>query len=844
MGGVYLARHQELGNIYALKETFFAQDGKYLEYLEAFKREAQLLANLNHPNLPKVRDYFSEAVEHLMPDGSKSREPGHFLVMDYIEGKDLAEFLERRKQNTPPQGMPKPFELESVLDWADQLLDILEYLHSQKPPVIHRDIKPPNLKLTPHGQLFLIDFGIAKGAVADMTQIVAGRTILAGSLPYSPIEQLLRISDSKNDKPVAPFLSKEELNEIQQQYTDARADLYAVGATLYELLTGNRPTPSVDRLIQLQQGRPDPLRRLHEVNPAVPPKVAEAVAWAMEIKRDDRPISATQLRQALRAANPGAQAVEVKPVVCEPGAILQNRYLILRHLGAGGMGSVYEARAQNLRGKSVALKRINFENTDPEYHARLIQMFEREADLLIRLKHPALPTVYDFFSEGADYFLVMEYIAGDDLAVLLQRVGSPFALDKVLPWADQLLGILEYLHEQKPPILHRDIKPHNLKLNKNGEIILLDFGLAKSASGANSQSGKSSSLGTPGYAPPEQYINSDVSSEPDIDARVDVYSVGATLYHLLTGKVPVDVTSRMGKLFFQQPDPLRLASELNPQVPSAIAEIIRKAMELNREYRYASVREMKQQLREASEVEKRAEEQRKQEAERQRQEELRLQQQELIRLREEIARREREDAKRKRQEEAQRQGAERQAEEQRSREEAERLRKQEEDRKAEAAAEKRILEIEEEERREKIMRLAKDGGLQFGSKNYSVAIQKWEEALRLSPNEPALKEYIAIAKREVEKESQPQQAKAERKRQEEEAEKLKQQQRLSTTTDTFQFETPILDARGIVLKRRKGKARYFSEDLGNGVKLDMVAIPGGTFMMGSPDNEEYNTPQY
>ena len=163
----------------------------------------------------------------------------------------------------------------------------------------------------------------------------------------------------------------------------------------------------------------------------------------------------------------------------EPGIVLQNRYLVQKQIGAGGMGTVYLATDQRLNG-AVALKETLF--TDPN----LLRAFEREAQLLSSLRHPVLPRVMDYFTENEGQFLVMEYFDGEDLSEILKREGA-FAVSDVLRWADDLLDALDYLHNQKFPVIHRDIKPQNLKLTPRGEIILLDFGLAKGKTGDTSQ---------------------------------------------------------------------------------------------------------------------------------------------------------------------------------------------------------------------------------------------------------------------------------------------------------------------------------------------------------------------
>src|ERR1700716_3696207 len=159
-----------------------------------------------------------------------------------------------------------------------------------------------------------------------------------------------------------------------------------------------------------------------------------------------------------------------------PEQVLQTRYRIICLLGQGGMGAVYEAIEQRLD-TTVALKETLF--TDE----RLRKQFEREARLLARMHHPALPRVSDHFAEGDGEFLVMQFIPGEDLSQMTARKQGPFPPDQVLTWGDQLLDALDYLHTQDPQIIHRDIKPQNLKLTARGQIVLLDFGLAKGAAG-------------------------------------------------------------------------------------------------------------------------------------------------------------------------------------------------------------------------------------------------------------------------------------------------------------------------------------------------------------------------
>ena len=271
-----------------------------------------------------------------------------------------------------------------------------------------------------------------------------------------------------------------------------------------------------------------------------------------------------------------------------PDTVLQSRYRIVRQLGQGGMGTVYEAIDQRLN-TTVALKETHFTEE------RLSKQFEREAQLLARLRHPAMTRVIDHFTESDGQFLVMDYIAGEDLWEKLERNGGVFPVEDILKWADQLLDALDYLHSQDPPIIHRDIKPQNLKLTSRNQIILLDFGLAKGIAGQISRVTTSGSIFgyTPNYAPLEQIHGTGT------DARSDLYSLAATLYHLLTGKVPPDALSRAMALTSEQADPLRPANEVNPKVPSEVAEVLQRAMATNPAKRPASAAVMREALQHA-----------------------------------------------------------------------------------------------------------------------------------------------------------------------------------------------------------------------------------------------------
>src|SRR5437899_5508678 len=273
-----------------------------------------------------------------------------------------------------------------------------------------------------------------------------------------------------------------------------------------------------------------------------------------------------------------------------PETILQGRYRIVRKLGQGGMGAVYEAVDQRLD-TTVALNETLF--TDE----KLRKQFEREARLLARMHHQALPRVSDHFNEGDGQFLVMQYIAGEDFYEMLTRRNGPFSQEEVLRWGDQLCDALDYLHTQDPQIIHRDIKPQNLKLTARGQVVLLDFGLAKGFAGQMSVVTTSASIFgyTPNYAPLEQVQGLGT------DARSDLYPLSATLYHLLTNVRPPDALSRAGAIVNGQPDPLQPAHAIASHISAAVASVLSRGMAQKRNDRFASATEMRAALIAASE---------------------------------------------------------------------------------------------------------------------------------------------------------------------------------------------------------------------------------------------------
>jgi serine/threonine protein kinase len=266
------------------------------------------------------------------------------------------------------------------------------------------------------------------------------------------------------------------------------------------------------------------------------------------------------------------------------GHMLHNRYHILEVLGQGGMATVYKAH-DAIRNCSCAVKEMIPDPTaSPQALAAALDQFRREAQVLATLRHPGLPQVIDHFEERGHAYLVMDFIEGESLAERLEKMkGKPLPEHLVLAWAQQLLEALECCHRHN--VIHRDIKPHNVIVTPTGRIVLVDFGLVKLYD--PTQPGTATvvrGMGTPEYTPPEQY---DAPGAGHTDARSDIYALGATLYHLVTGEAPPTVTQRMA-----DPHSFRRPRQLNASVSSPMESVILKAMELPRDRRFLSAAEM------------------------------------------------------------------------------------------------------------------------------------------------------------------------------------------------------------------------------------------------------------
>ncbi|HEX3129356.1 MAG TPA: protein kinase, partial [Thermoanaerobaculia bacterium] len=498
-----------------------------------FGRDAEAASALEHPNICPVYEV-GEA-----PDGRL------FVAMAFLEGETLADKMARG-----------PLKIEVAVDLATQIASGLARAHERG--ILHRALKPSEILVTPGGQARITDFGIA--ALDDRTRVTGDETPTA-LLAYRSPEQL------------------------RGETADSRADIWALGAILYEMVTGLQPFPG-GVFHPSSSAEPKPASA---VRPGVPPGLDRIIARALARRPSERYVRADDLRDDLRSLSRENATVAHRDAdrgsgswVDSPGREV-GPYRVGEVLGGGGMGIVYRAEDTRL-GRSVALKFLPPELTrDPVSKARFLQ----EARTASALDHPNVCTIYDVGeTEEHQLYLAMPCYDGETLRRKIER--GPLPVTEAVDYALQTARGLAKAHRQG--IVHRDVKPANLMVTGDGVVKILDFGIAKLA-GEAGLTRTGASVGTPAYMAPEQIQGKEV------DGRTDLWALGVVLYEMLTGRRPFagDHESMLRlSILGDDPEPLAKA---RPEVPAELDRVVRRLVARKPEERYAGAEDLVADLR-------------------------------------------------------------------------------------------------------------------------------------------------------------------------------------------------------------------------------------------------------
>lgn len=326
-----------------------------------------------------------------------------------------------------------------------------------------------------------------------------------------------------------------------------------------------------------------------------PDPAMETVRTSESLINESKPVSSTSLggtstdevpapvKHTIKKGNTGGHQPTVKQL--DPGSVLNTRYEIVRRIGGGGMGAVYLAKDRNLGDAPRAVKEMVEAHLDPAQHEKAIGDFKRESLLLTALEHPSIPTIYDYFYDATlgRFYLVMKFVSGGDLASRLRTApGGRIDEKTVAEWGMQAADVLEYLHSRPKPIIYRDLKPANLMIDGNtGRVMLIDFGIAR---WVKQEEKGVTAVGTMGYAPPELFGGR-------VEPRSDVYGLGATMFHLLTGSDPQDNPLLIFD-FTKNPRP----RQITPSLSSEMEQILMRSVEYRPEDRFASAGAMRDAL--------------------------------------------------------------------------------------------------------------------------------------------------------------------------------------------------------------------------------------------------------
>jgi serine/threonine protein kinase len=559
MGVVYRATHVFMDRPVAIK-FLHADRLNNASAIERFKQEARAAGRIQHPNATAVLDFG-------IANGI------FYLVMEYLEGRTLRARLRSDKSISDRE----------VVRIMSQVCEAVDAAH--KCNIIHRDLKPDNIFLQLKDEIEtvkVLDFGVAKIINNDASSMELTVDSFMGTPYYMSPEQF------QND-PLSPA-----------------TDVYSLGIIIFELLTGQRPFNGETVFTVGLKHMSEPVPSLQQFRSDLPAAVDEVVKRALSKNPQKRYQSALELAQDLRKAMKSLQrfssSVAMPQLSCadssciapQPGehgrcltcgalfagTLVRHRYEIQRALGRNNFGRSYLIKDLDCFNEPRILKELALD-ADPgpnNNETTAERLFKREAIVLLTLQHPGIPKLYAFFIENNHSYLVQDYISGQNLIDEIRNRKRLMDETEAITVLNALADIMEYMHTRTPPIIHRDIRPHNMLRHASGQIQIIDFGAICLA--ASTLNASNTVIGSPGYAAPEQLYG---KSEP----QSDLYSAAASILYLMSGVPPK-------KMFNIKT--AHLEWEKHIQLSEPLAAIIRDMVLPFIERRMASATELKQRL--------------------------------------------------------------------------------------------------------------------------------------------------------------------------------------------------------------------------------------------------------